>query len=64
MNSQLMALTGGILLLTLIVVNILIGRKVIKASLNTHVLLAWAILALGVMHAASGILKYFGLMPR
>jgi hypothetical protein len=64
MNPQLTAMAGGGLLLVLIIVNILIGTKVIKASLKVHVSIAWVILALGVLHAAGGILKYFGWMPR
>jgi hypothetical protein len=64
MNPQLMAMAGGGLLLVLIILNILIGTKVIKASLKVHKNIAWVILALGVLHAAGGVLKYFGMLPR
>ncbi len=63
MNTDLMPLAGGVVLLTLIVVNILIGKRVIKAGIKVHTALGWAILALGLGHAGMGILGYLGLLP-
>jgi hypothetical protein len=55
------ALIGGVLLLSLIILNILIGFKWIKASLSVHKGISILILILGLLHAAGGIMSYFGL---
>lgn len=63
MDRGLFILAGGVLLLALIVINILIGKRVIKAGIKMHVALGWGILALGLLHASIGILGYLDLLP-
>lgn len=61
MGFQLLALTGGLLMLFLIILNILIGLKIIKAGLGIHKGIAVLILIFGLLHATGGILNFLGL---
>ncbi len=51
---------GGLILLVLLVLNVLLGHRIIKADRKVHIIIGWIILVLGLMHAISGISSSMG----
>lgn len=52
---------GGLVLLVLLVLNLLLGHRIIKADRKVHIIIGWVIMVLGLLHAIGGIASTLGL---
>jgi hypothetical protein len=54
------SMIGGIILFVLMLLNVLLGHRIIKADRKVHIIIGWVILVLGIMHGISGISATMG----
>jgi|GEM_PF-1101768 len=51
---------GGITTLTLLVLQMLVGLRVIKVDFKYHTYLAWTLFAVAIIHATAALIFIFG----
>lgn len=59
MSIYLVAL-GGFTVLIVLIIQILIGKKVIKVDFKYHKTVAWVLLGLALVHATAALIYIFG----
>jgi len=51
---------GGLTVLTLLIIQILIGLRILKIDFKYHKVVAWALMLLALIHASVALIYIFG----
>lgn len=51
---------GGVTVLTLLVIQMLIGLRIIKVDFKYHTVVAWTLLGVALVHATAAFIYIFG----
>lgn len=51
---------GGVTVLTILIIQMLVGLRIIKVDFKYHTYIAWTLLAAALIHAAAAIIFIFG----
>lgn len=51
---------GGVTVLTVLIVQMLVGLRIVKVDFKYHTYIAWTLLVLALIHATAALIYIFG----
>lgn len=51
---------GGVTVLTVLIIQMLVGLRIVKVDFKYHTYIAWALLGLALVHATAALIYIFG----